>query len=158
MSQDLGLFGDGEWGAGTKMEKARLYTAWAVFSWQAMFDCYFFRPPYFSQPSQIALLNPRLHPTCCGEVYVQYPRGSQPMPLLIGYKFYSETALHKITNDIGLLTFGKSSAQMLTLDELAAIKKKLDQWRTLLPEIFQPEKVALPSHLMLQYVASPCFP
>lgn len=80
------------------------------------------------------------------------------MPLLIGYKFYSETALHKITNDIGLLTFGKSSAQMLTLDELAAIKKKLDQWRTLLPEIFQPEKVALPSHLMLQYVASPCFP
>jgi hypothetical protein len=158
MSQDLELFGPGEWGAGTKMEKARLFTAWAVFSWRAMFDYYFFRPPYFNQPPQMPLPNPRLHPYWYGEVYLQYPRDPRLMPLSIGYKFYSETALHKITNDIGLLTFGKSSAQMATLHELAAIKRKLDQWKNLLPEVFQPEKVVLPSHLMLQYVTSLSFP
>ncbi|EUC43101.1 hypothetical protein COCMIDRAFT_38896 [Bipolaris oryzae ATCC 44560] len=149
MSQDLGLFGPEEWGAGTKMEKARLFTAWAVFSWQAMFDYYFFRRPYFSQPPQMPLPNPRLHSDWYGEVSFQYPRDPRPMPLSIGYKFYCETALHKIINDIGLLTFGRPSAQMLTLDELAVIKRELDKWKNLLPEAFQPEKVVLPSHLML---------
>ena len=60
MSEDLGLFGTNNHSAGTDMAKARLFTAWALFSWQVMFDFFFFQQPHFSQPPQIPSPDPQL--------------------------------------------------------------------------------------------------
>ncbi|KAJ5057937.1 hypothetical protein J3E74DRAFT_293196 [Bipolaris maydis] len=50
---------------------------------------------------------------------------------------------------IGLLTFRKGFVQTLTFDELAVIKRKLDECTDILPEAFQPDKNVLSSQLIL---------
>lgn len=100
MSEDLDLFGPDKYGRGTVMEKARVFTAWALFSWQANFDYYFFRRPYFSRPPQVPLPDPQLEPRWYGEISIQYPHDRTTVPLHLGSKIYSEAALRKVMNDI----------------------------------------------------------
>ncbi|KAF2994990.1 hypothetical protein E8E13_004061 [Curvularia kusanoi] len=64
MGEDLKLFGPDSHGTGTNIAKARLFTAWALFSWQAMFDYHFFRQPYFNHPPQVPLPDPQLEDSC----------------------------------------------------------------------------------------------
>jgi hypothetical protein len=122
MCEDLDLFGPDHHGRGTKMEKARLFTAWALFFWQVMFDCYYFRQPHFSQPPQVPLPDPQLYPSWYGEIWIQYPRDQTILPSHLGSKLYSEAALRAITNKIGLLSFGRSVPRRFTLDEIAMLK------------------------------------
>lgn len=150
MSEDLDLFGPDRYGRGTIMEKGRVFTAWALFSWQASSDYYFFRRPYFSQPPQVSLPDPQLEPRWYGEISMQYPHDQTVIPLEFGSQIYSEAALCKIINDIGLLAFERPSSQPITFDEFAVLKNKLDHWRVTLPETLRPELVVFPSHLMLQ--------
>ncbi|ENI02127.1 hypothetical protein COCC4DRAFT_146112, partial [Bipolaris maydis ATCC 48331] len=83
----------------------------------------------------------------------------QTIPVSMGYKFHYETALHKNMYHIGLLTFRKGFVQTLTFDELAVIKRKLDECTDILPEAFQPDKNVLSSQLILHIEGSkqrPC--
>ncbi|KAF3038693.1 hypothetical protein E8E12_008584 [Didymella heteroderae] len=152
MSKDLDLFGPNKYGRDMAMEKACLFTAWSLFSWQTNFDYHFFRRPYFSQPPQVPLPNPQLDPTWYGEISMQYPHVKALVPLHTGPKMYAEAALREIMNDIGLRVFGNPSPQPLTFDEFAALKEKLDRWRAILPEPLQPKLVVFPFHLMLHVV------
>jgi hypothetical protein len=115
-----------------------------------MFDCYFFRQLHFSQPPQVPLPDPQLYPSWYGEIWIQYPRDQTILPSHLGFKLYSEAALRAITNEIGLLSFGRSAPRRFTLDEIAMLKRRLDDWKDTLPKPLQPEMVVFPSHLMLQ--------
>ena len=150
MSEDLELFGPDKHGRGTKMKKAHVFTAWALFSWQALSDYYFFRRPYFSQPPQVPLPDPRLEPLWYGEIWIQYPHDQTTTSLYHGFKLHSEAGLRIIMNEIGLLSFGRPSSRLFTLDEFTVLKGKLNSWKNTLPEPLQPELIVFPSHLMLQ--------
>lgn len=150
MSKSLRLFGEDKYGKDTKTGKARLYTAWAVFSWQAMFNYYFFRSPHLMQPPQVPLPDSTLEPQWYGEIWMQYPSDQAPISLYLGHKLETEAGLHTIMNDIGLSIFGDSSPQSLTLERIAALKRKLNGWKGTLPEPLQPNKLVFPFHLNLQ--------
>lgn len=150
MSENLELFGTDDHGTDADMRKARLFTAWAVFSWQAMFDYYFFRQPYFSQPPQVPLPDPQLDESWYGEIWLRYPRNQTIVPSYLGLKLHSEAALHAIMNEIGLLLFKRPSPRPLNLHDVVILKGKLDHWKETLPKPLQPEMLLFPSHLMLQ--------
>ncbi|KAF2655122.1 hypothetical protein K491DRAFT_693149 [Lophiostoma macrostomum CBS 122681] len=149
MSKDLDLFGLNDHDKSTKMGKARIFTAWAVFSWQALFDYYFFRPPHLRQPPQVPLPDPRVEPQWYGEIWVQYPPNQTLDPLYLGHKLQAEAILHTIMNEIGLLSFGETPLRPLTLDEIGVLKRKLDAWMATLPEPLQPKRLVFPHHLTL---------
>lgn len=85
MSKDLELFGlDNRENKG-RMRKARLFTAWTVFSFQAMFDYYYFRAPHLEQPPQIPLPDSMHDQQWYGEIWVQYPAQGTLVILHLGH-------------------------------------------------------------------------
>ncbi|RBR26067.1 uncharacterized protein FIESC28_01095 [Fusarium coffeatum] len=148
MGKDLDLFGPDKHGKDTRLGKARLFTAWGIFSWQALFDYSFFRPPYLEHPPQASLPNPTVEPQWYGEVWIQYPHNPTLDPLHVGCKLQTEAALHAIMNELGAVLFRKPS-RSLTLGEIAVFKQKLNDWKNTLPEPLQPKKLVFPLHLTL---------
>ncbi|PVH99462.1 hypothetical protein DM02DRAFT_643005 [Periconia macrospinosa] len=149
MSKRLDLFGEEKYGKDTKIGKARIFTAWAVFSWQAVFDYYFFRPPHLEQPPRVPLPDSALDPQWYGEIWMQYPSDQTPIPLCLGHKLKTEASLHAIMNEMGLALFGEPSPPPLTLEEIATFKRRLEEWKRALPEPLQPHKLVFPHHINL---------
>ena len=81
MSEDLSLFGPSNHDRDTDMEKICLFTAWALFSWQANLDYHFFRRPYLSEPPQVPSPDPNLDSTWYGETRMQCPHDKAPVSL-----------------------------------------------------------------------------
>jgi hypothetical protein len=151
MAEDLDLFGQTKDAKNPKAQKARIYTAWAVFSWQAMFSYYMFRTPHLRRPPEIPLPDPTTHSKWYGEIWIQYPRSQTLIPLCLGNKMKCETILRIIMNEIALQSFGELNLiRPLPLSETIAYARKLDGWIRDLPDILAPKQVVLPPHLSLQ--------
>jgi hypothetical protein len=151
MAQNLDLFGLSKEKRDPEIEKARIFTAWTVFSWQALYDYYYFRAPHLTRPPQIPLPDPKIHAQWYGDIWVLYPNCKRLIPLHIGHKFKSETTLHIIMNDIALQSFSdESSLQPLSHTEMVRFKERLDVWKNELPEVLIPERLIFPHHLGLQ--------
>jgi hypothetical protein len=70
MGRDLLLFGPDNNREGVKMGIARAFTAWAIFSWQAMFNYSFRRPPDLENPPQVPLPDARMEPKWYGDIRI----------------------------------------------------------------------------------------
>ncbi|RFN43191.1 zn2cys6 transcriptional regulator [Fusarium flagelliforme] len=150
MGKELDLFGPDKYN--TNLDKARVFTAWSIFSWQANFDFAFFRSPYLQYPPQIPLPDATGEPLWYGEVWVQYPEDPIKYPLHVGSKLEAETSFNMIRNEMGARlygVYGTASANILTFDDITCFKNMLDDWRDKLPEVLQPRKLAFPLHLTL---------
>lgn len=150
MGNELGLFGPDRNGKRTKLGNARVFTAWAIFSWQANFDFAFFRPPYFERPPEMSLPVAIVEPLWYGEVWVQYPRDPTLRQLYIGCKLQAEAGLHTIKNELGAVLYKRSPDTSMTLDQIIEFKQKLDDWENSLPEPLQIRNLVFPLHLTLQ--------
>jgi hypothetical protein len=156
MARNLDLFELSQEERDPDIEKARIFTAWAVFSWQATYDYYYFRSPHLSRPPQIPLPDPTIDAQWYGETWVLYPNCNTLIPLHIGHKFKSETALHIIMNDIALQSFSdESPLQPLPHTKIIKFKERLDVWKNKLVDVLLPERLIFPHHLGLQWVPSP---
>ena len=149
MCRELDLFGDDDDKGDPKMSKARTYTAWVVFSFQAMYNYFYFRPPIVEQPPQIALPDAKQQPQWYGDVWVRYPQSQTIYPLHLGHNLQAETAIHAIMNKMGLLAFGDSS-KSLSLEDYVELKQALDAWKESLPEVLQSARLIFPPHFALQ--------
>ena len=132
-----------------KMAKARLFTAWKIFSWQMMFDYSYFRPPHMKDPPQIPLPDVELEPQWYGEIWVQYPHDQNLTPLHLGHHMKAEAGLYTAINELGYLCFGRSS-RSLTTNEILTLKRKFDAWKEALPKTLQPGELVIPLHFSLQ--------
>jgi len=151
MGKELDLFGPDKYSS--NLGKARVFTAWGIFSWQANFDFAFFRPPYLQYPPQIPLPDATVEPLWYGEVWVQYPDDPIKYPLHAGSKLEAETRFNMIRNEMGARlygVYGMASPNTLTFDDITYFKNKLDDWRDKLPEVLQPRNLAFPLHPTLQ--------
>ncbi|KAL4725847.1 hypothetical protein ACLX1H_006521 [Fusarium chlamydosporum] len=149
MGNELGLFGPDRNGKRTKLGNARVFTAWAIFSWQANFDFAFFRPPYFEGPPEMSLPVAIIEPLWYGEVWVQYPHDPTLRQLYIGCKLQAEAGLHTIKNELGAVLYRGSPDTSMTLDQIIQFKQKLDDWENSLPEPLQIRNLVFPLHLTL---------
>jgi hypothetical protein len=150
MSRDLKLFGLDYDEKKGKMRKARTFTAWAVFSYQAMHNYYYFRPPLVEQPPKVTLPDPVLDRQWYGEIWVQYPASRILVPLGLAHKLHAEAELHVIMNEIGISTFDRQSVSTWTPARLDTIVRRLNSWMELLPEPLQPKNLVFPHHICLQ--------
>jgi hypothetical protein len=151
MAQNLDLLGLSKEKRDPEIEKARIFTAWAVFSWQATYDYYYFRAPHLSRPPKIPLPDPTTHAQWYGDIWVLYPNCKTLIPLHLGRRFKSETTLHIIMNDIALQSFSNESPlQPLSHTEIIRFEERLDVWRNELAGVLIPERLIFPHHLGLQ--------
>ncbi|KAF4994626.1 hypothetical protein FGRMN_5671 [Fusarium graminum] len=149
MCQELDLFGPERAGEDAEMRKARVFTAWCVYSWQASFHFSFFTSPFFDKPPETPLPSAKLEPEWYGEVWIQYPHNPTLNSLHIGHKMQAELELRAIMNGIALKLFGKPSERSLSVDEIIKFKNKIDTWLSTLPEPLQPRNLIFPLHLAL---------
>ncbi|KAF5717244.1 Zn(2)-C6 fungal-type DNA-binding domain-containing protein [Fusarium mundagurra] len=148
MSKSLDLFGPVTHPGDPELDKARVFTAWVLYSWQALFNFSFFRPPPITKPPALLRPDANLSPEWYGEVWVQYPHTPTRNRLHVGHKLQAEVQLRHIMNELGSLMFGDSS-RPLTINQIVGIKKKLDSWKDSLPECLQPKNLVFPLHLSL---------
>ncbi|KAF6518003.1 hypothetical protein HZS61_002081 [Fusarium oxysporum f. sp. conglutinans] len=149
MSKSMDLFGPTTHPGDPDLDKARVFTAWALYSWQALFNFSFFRPPPITKPPVISRPDANVSPEWYGEVWMQYPHTPTRNRLHVGHKLQAEVQLRHIMNELGSLMFGESSSGSLTIDEIVRIKTKLDDWKNSLPECLQPKNLVFPLQLSL---------
>ncbi|KAG7404647.1 Nitrogen assimilation transcription factor nit-4 [Fusarium oxysporum f. sp. rapae] len=149
MSKVMDLFGPTTHPGDPDLDKARVFTAWALYSWQALFNFSFFRPPPITKPPLISRPDANVSPEWYGEVWMQYPHTPARNRLHVGHKLQAEVQLRHVMNELGSLMFGGLSSGFLTLDEIAGIKRKLDSWKHSLPVCLQPKNLVFPLHLSL---------
>ncbi|KAF5566611.1 cupin domain-containing protein [Fusarium napiforme] len=148
MSKSLDLFGSTTHPGDPELDKARVFTAWVLYSWQALFNFSFFRAPPITKPPVLLRPDANLSPEWYGEVWMQYPHTPTRNRLHVGHKLQAEVQLRHIMNELGIMMFG-DSPQPLTIDQIVGIKKKLDIWKDRLPECLRPKNLVFPLHLSL---------
>ncbi|PVI08060.1 hypothetical protein DM02DRAFT_608166 [Periconia macrospinosa] len=149
MSDDLNLFGLADSDTSPNMRKVRIFTAWSLFTWQALFDLCFFRAPHVKQPPQEKLPDPAVDPKWYGEVWLQYPSSPTPIPLYLGHILHAQMTLHIIMNEMASLSFGGPTTRSLTAEEIVALVRRLYKWKDTLPEPLKPQNILHPPHLAL---------
>lgn len=150
MCAKLGLFGANCDEGDERMSKARIYTAWVTFCFQAFYNHFFFRPPIVGQPPQVALPDAKEKPQWYGEIWMQYPQNQRIYPMHLGHKIQAEAGIQAIMNSMGLLAFGESSPKSLNSEDIVMLKQSLDNWKDALPEPLQSARLVFPSHFSLQ--------
>lgn len=137
-----------------EMSRARIFTAWRIFSWQALFNYYFFRPPHMHNPPQVPLPATGSDEQWYGEIWLRYPpkqgmAGRTLIPLHLGHQMQAEAGLYTIMNELGHLSFEKPYSRPLTFEEIDALKCRLDAWKDALPGPLQAKALVLPQHFSL---------
>lgn len=150
MGHELKLFemADSSLVLDVNMAKARTYTAWATFIWQATLN-YAYRRASALEPPHSSLPDPMVRSQWYGEVWVQYPHIQTITPVYLGHKMYAEAALLTMQSELGRRLF-KDTASPLSVDELIAFKNKVNDWMKNLSGPLQPKKLIFPQHMSLQ--------
>ncbi|KAI5867928.1 hypothetical protein GGS23DRAFT_591738 [Durotheca rogersii] len=138
--------------AGTDDEavrKARAFTAWGLFCWQAWQGFYFGIPPLISHPPQYPLPDPRVDPQWYGEIWVRYPLSQTLFPINLSHVIRTNFDLRKLMNDIAGEVFVVGKPPNATAQKVLDLKSRLDAWFADLPETLAPTRVVLPDHLKI---------
>ncbi|KAK8103262.1 hypothetical protein PG984_016408 [Apiospora sp. TS-2023a] len=110
-----------------KMRQARIYTAWALYSWESLVGFSFMIPPLLDQPPHNPLPDPA--------------KDSHQVltPAYFGYGFNAKCDFRVIMNDFCHAAYSTGSGGSVSLDEANKLGKRLVKWydnlsRPLLPE------------------------
>lgn len=129
------------------MQKARIFTAWALFSWQVLVSYYFLRSPYIETPPETPLPDPIKESQWYGEVWIQYPLSETPTPIHLGCTMKAIADIRMITNDLALQTFNNGGFPgHLLRAHVFGFKSRLDAWLSDLPDPLTPRKIVFPAH------------
>ncbi len=153
MAHRFGLFQKSSNDVSHKMEKARTWTAWSQYAWQAMIRYSIFKQPYQREPPESSL--PK-DPSWYGEIYLQYPQKEKLIPMRLQHCVMAKCSLRALTNKIGIEAFSgdidrdTTSRMKLSLDRTLHFKASLDAWFQALPEPLQPAHMIFPKEIGIQ--------
>jgi hypothetical protein len=100
------------------------------------------------------LPDPDKDPAFYGEIHVRYPDRQGQVEISNGHVFKAISEFRVILNTVGSETHG-TEAKRLALQRAFAIRQELRSWYENLPDCLTAEKIALPSHLKIQYDTHP---
>ncbi|KAI1378381.1 hypothetical protein F4677DRAFT_466122 [Hypoxylon crocopeplum] len=132
-----------------KMRRARAFTAWGLFTWQAWQRFYFTMPPFIKDPPAYPLPDPMLDPEWYGEIWIRYPLSQTIFPTHLGCTIKSNFELRSLMNDMALEIFDEKEPPRASAEKILECKSKLDMWFTNLPDPLTPTKVVLPDHMKI---------
>ncbi|KAF2655837.1 hypothetical protein K491DRAFT_778387 [Lophiostoma macrostomum CBS 122681] len=148
MAHNLDLFALSEGNERTEMDRARQYTAWCLFSWQAMVLFHYRRPTLFKQPPRTRLPDPHKDPSFYGEIYVKYPQSSSLHPVHHPSAFFQTAKLHIVLNNLANGIFGGSRNEF-PIDKAVSYQQVLLRWFQDLPPCLTPSNIAFPHQLQM---------
>ncbi|KAL7626163.1 hypothetical protein AAE478_002933 [Parahypoxylon ruwenzoriense] len=149
MAYNLDIFSATAGTRNVSVRKARAFTAWGLFCWQAWQRFYFFMPPLIRDPPEYPLPDPILDSQWYGEIWVRYPLSQTLFPTNLGCIVKSNFDLRKLMNDIAAEIFEEGRPPKVTADKILECKSRLDVWFASLPDPLTPTKVVLPDHIKI---------
>lgn len=136
-----------------KMQRAKTFTAWTLFSFQSKCTYYFFRPPYLLHHPKTPLPDPIAQPEWYGDVWLRYPQSRILVPSNQGSTLKARAELHIILDDVSKQIFTGPKTQ-LSLDDLLKFNTRLDAWFDNLPRLLTSSEIVYPTQIALQYVST----
>jgi hypothetical protein len=145
MAYDLNLFKSCQDIKSESMRKARIWTAWSLYAFQATTTYQSHQPPYLTEAPEDPLPS---DPAWYGGLDVRYPHSSKVVPLQLDLYVRAKCQLRHIMNALSLEAFG--GARGLSFEQTTSFKQRFDKWFHLLPESLTSSKIVLPHHIGLQ--------
>lgn len=134
--------------------RARAVTAWGVFVTHATVCQQFSRPMPIPVPAT-PLPDYASARAYAGEVYVRYPLAPAPIPTHLGACIVASIRLRLLMKEfVEMIVQSGTTDKTSPLSGAPGLLVKLKKWLDDLPGELQPNRVALPHHLTLQYVTS----
>ncbi|KAF1838865.1 hypothetical protein BDW02DRAFT_487968 [Decorospora gaudefroyi] len=136
----------------TKLEHAKSFTAWGLYTWLTSQSYFCFKPPYMladDTPAQ-SLPDVETNPEWYGDISLRYPPDQHSYPTGFGQGMKALSELRVIKNEVNAMCFNASEVPKKMLWEAALlIQTKLEAWYEALPALLQPRSLLYPAHLLL---------
>jgi hypothetical protein len=145
MAYDLNLFKSCQDIKSESMRKARIWTAWSLYAFQAATTYDHHQPLYLTEAPEDPLPS---DPAWYGELYFQYPHSGEAFPLQLNLYVRAKCQLRHIINALSLEAFG--GARGLSFEQTTSFKQRLEKWFHALPKPLSSGKIVLPHHIGLQ--------
>lgn len=138
----------------------KIYTAWQVFAWQAMFCFHFFRPPLAQKPPEEPLPDAGKSRTWYPEIVLRYPGNRHAVPLLLGEHIKAMVDFRIIMHSISSKIFVSSGKRAsIDLQQAYNFHEALLRWEKSLPRsvslkwIVQPHQLLLHMHYLMVVIS-----
>ncbi|KAK8109399.1 C6 transcription factor, partial [Apiospora kogelbergensis] len=149
LANELGFYDGPITSPNEKLRHANIYTAWALYSWEALVAFSFMIPPLLKQPPHDQLPDPAQDSQWYGEIWLKYPSSQVLTPAYFGYGFKAKCELRLIMNEFCHSAYSTASGGSVTLGEADKLRSKLLKWYDGLSRPLQPETIVLPAQLQL---------
>lgn len=146
MAHDLKLFSPPDKAMPKKLQRARAFTAWCLFAWDAMHSFHYRVPPLFDQAPESPLPSVHEDPSWYSEIYVRFPLDSTALPIGFGPAMNAMVKLQHIAHDVSNYYWGGTSRSH---NDPAIFRYRLDDWFLSLPERLSVDNIILPMHLRI---------
>lgn len=147
MAHDLKLFQySSDKAMSKKTQRARHFTAWGLFAWDAMHSFHYRLPPLFDEAPESPLPSVHEDPSWYPEIYVRYPLDSTTIAIGFGPVIKAMVELQQITHDVSRHYWGGFDRSP---NDLSAFRRRLDDWFCSLPEPLTSTNIILPMHLRI---------
>ncbi|KAJ4138811.1 hypothetical protein NW768_002684 [Fusarium equiseti] len=147
MAHDLKLFqSSSDKTMSKKMQRARTFTAWCLFAWDAMHSFHYRLLPLFDEEPESPLPCAHEQPSWYPEIYVRYPLDNTVVSIGFGPSMKAMVDLQHIAHDFARYYWGGYS--QLPNDPLP-FRLRLDGWLRDLPEPLKSRNIILPMHLRI---------
>ncbi|OTB00138.1 hypothetical protein M426DRAFT_324544 [Hypoxylon sp. CI-4A] len=149
MATSMDLFSANTGTRDKRARKARAFTAWGLFCWQAWQRFYFTLPPLIPDPPAYPLPDPQVDPEFYGEVRIRYPGSQNVYPIHLGHIIKANFELRKLMNDMASELFEEGKPPRVTVEKTLECKSRMDNWLANLPEPLTPTKAVFPDHFKM---------
>jgi hypothetical protein len=147
MAHDLKLFQSSpDKAMSKKNQRARAFTAWSLFAWDAMHRFHYRLPPLFDAAPESPLPSVHDDPSWYPEIYVRYPLNDTVISIGFGLVAKAMVELQQIMHDVSRHYWG--GLDLPTLDP-STFRQRLDDWFRSLPEPLTFNNIILPMHLRI---------
>ncbi|KAK7946049.1 uncharacterized protein PG986_010370 [Apiospora aurea] len=149
LAHELGFYDGPITAPSERMRNGRIYTAWALYSWEALVGFSFMFLPLLEQPPYDPLPDPLKDAQWYGEIWLKYPASQVLTPAYFGYGFKAKCDFRLIMNKFCHAAYSTGSGGSVSLDEANKLRARLLKWYHGLPRPLLPETIVLPAHLQL---------
>ncbi|KAF4455709.1 Zn2Cys6 transcriptional regulator [Fusarium austroafricanum] len=147
MAHDLKLFqSSSDKSMPKKTQRARAFTAWCLYAWDAMHSFHYRLPPLFDEPPEFPLPSVHEDPSWYPEIYVRYPLDDTVITTGFGHVIKAMVELQQIAHDISRHYWGGFNRSP---NNPSAFRRRLDDWFFSLPEPLTFSNIILPMHLRI---------
>ncbi|KAF9776400.1 hypothetical protein IL306_005420 [Fusarium sp. DS 682] len=129
-----------------KTQRARAFTAWCLFSWDAMHNFHYRLPPLFDEAPEFPLPSVQQDPSWYPEIYVRYPLDNTAIAICFGPAMKAMVELHQIMHDISRHYWGGLNQSP---NDPSAFRHRLNKWFRSLPEPLTFTNIVLHMHLRI---------